>query len=79
MEGKIDKDGCLLLKRHGKLRSQWCPWTALGDENPANSCGHWCPHFGEPAFAQDNPVVLLTLTCGNGRLFRFTQFTDERQ
>jgi len=42
MIGKIDKDGCLFIKRKGIFREQFCPY-----DSDVTSCGDWCPRFVE--------------------------------
>jgi hypothetical protein len=76
MKGKIDRDGSLYLERAGKLKGQFCP-----HQKGLMNCGDWCPHFGEPEIEYSDDYeedVYLHLTCGQGRVFAFDEFTDER-
>jgi len=80
MEGKIDKDGNLEIKRGKKYKVQACFYS--GGEA---ACGGWCPQFGEPDFYKNADGVTdvhesysaLLKICQN-RLLNFDKFVDER-
>jgi len=63
----IDKAGLLYLERAGKLKGQACPFAS-----EETSCGHWCPHFGEP----DSDEIVLT--CG-ARVEWWGKVEDQRK
>lgn len=44
MDGKIDNDGYICIKRGKFLGRQFCPFRESGRQ----PCGDWCPLFGEP-------------------------------
>lgn len=71
MEGKIDAEGSLYIKRGRKLKSMECPWDF------PHGCGDHCPHFGEPN-RNDEGVILVRLTCGTFAKLFFNAFTDDR-
>jgi len=49
MKAKINKSGFLEIKRKGKYKLQFCPFTFSSDFSAENRvCGDWCPLFGEP-------------------------------
>jgi hypothetical protein len=77
MKGKIDRDGRLCIERAGNIKIQKCPYQS----GPAN-CGDWCPHFGESEISYTHKYDIgsyyLEITCGQGRVFVFKEFTDER-
>lgn len=83
MKIKIDKDGRLFLDRAGKMTKQWCPYSQSD-----NSCGDWCPHFGEPEPHEvaDNPGMWPTYYHQDGEQIRLCHGTvivgeieDERE
>ena len=52
MDGKINKDGFLCIKRRGKYRVQVCPFSAVSTggsytSRSVVSCGDHCALFGE--------------------------------
>lgn len=52
MEGMIDRDGSLRIRRGGRMKIQECPFTSrdfkINDTLIHNPCGDWCPLFNEP-------------------------------
>ena len=70
MEGKINEFGNLSVERGGKLKGQVCP------TQPENSCGDWCPLFGEPKASPG--AVEWELQICQVNLY-FEEFTDERK
>ena len=60
MEGRINKEGILEIKRGNKFKMQACPYTVnqlsegMSIKMKTNRCGHWCPLFGEP---EDNVIM----------------------
>ena len=58
-------------------------------ENAAPWCGDWCPLFGEPLTSKINIATTggeseevygqTTLDICNNKMFRFDEFTDERE
>jgi len=78
MKGKITEFGCFDIERAGKLKPQYCPYTSW-DAEPSNSCGDWCPLFGEPEAPEAySKNWTLTVSCGSGITYVFDEFTDER-
>ena len=71
MKGKINNDGYLNIERAGRMRVQYCPWNSPY----RNIYGDWCPHFGEIECLD----LRIELSCGNGRMLCFNEFTDERR
>lgn len=69
MEGKIDKNGWLSIKRKNKFTKQGCPL-----DNKGAHCGCWCALFGEPARVGENGAVL----CLCKKVLDFNKFRDER-
>ena len=73
MEGKITKDGDLMILRAGKWKQQICPACGL-------NCGDACPLFGEPykeTIVADVAIDTYTLELCE-RKVAFTSFQDER-
>ena len=82
MKGKINKYGELHIERAGVWRVMICP-------HKSTSCTERCPLFGEPStqtmkiaavdgeFTDVYGETLLEIC--NNRLFRFDEFTDERE
>ena len=75
MEGKIDGEGDLLMRRGAKLKGQECFYSTASDLEVFVRCGDWCPQFGEPMVGDDK-MIWLTI-CQKRTLF-FDRFTDER-
>lgn len=78
MKGKITNEGRLYILRGDRYKAQYCPHYL------DNSCGDWCPLFGEPVRYQTQGV-----TQDNKEIFRtslhlcriqlvFDEFEDER-
>ena len=75
MEGRINKEGQLEIKRKDGYRLQMCLYDMGG-----GFCGDWCPQFGEPlkwphSLANGNTKGLKI--CQNRELV-FSKFKDER-
>lgn len=70
MEGKIDKNGNLFLRRGSMLKAVQCPYIDGRDY-----CGDWCGLFGEPVNGNQDGRTVLGL-CRAVHIF--TDFTDER-
>ncbi len=78
MEGIINKDGKLEIKRGEKLIIQNCPYDNPPATRGAADCGDWCSLFGEPrthTFANKDPAFLLKLC---HRELYFEKFKDLR-
>jgi len=78
MEGKINKNGNLRIKRGRKYKDQYCPYESSSE---VTLCGDWCPQFGEPDWypeAKNWPDTANLNICQN-RLLHFNQFKDERK
>jgi len=71
IEGKIDKEGYLNLRRGNKMIMQYCPFQHL------TLCGHQCPLFGEPERRILKEYMLWKLELCNKVLY-FNKFVDER-
>jgi len=69
MEGKIDKDGNLEIKRGKKYKVQACFYGGDG-------CGDWCPQFGEHSLSKSNGMTYLRIC--QKRILEFKDFEDER-
>lgn len=80
MEGKIDKNGNLFIKRRGELLPQYCPFTASNKRletihvniRDALHCGDHCPLFG----SYDKETGTLDLC---HRELKFDEFTQEEE
>ena len=73
MKGIIDNKGHLRIERAGTMRLQFCPvaMSALSTE----SCGDWCPLFGEPYYSKDfGPELEIC----KKRTLDFTELEDQR-
>jgi hypothetical protein len=70
MEGIIDVDGILQIKRGNTMRPQMCPYS-----NGKRFCGDWCAKFGEPRKIADGKTKLRI--CDNTVLI-FKRFKDKR-
>lgn len=68
LEGKINLDGVLCIKRAGAFKNQVCPFTA------ALNCGDMCPLFHEPRWVSES-VCCLDI-CKT--TFHFDVFHDQR-
>lgn len=90
MKGKVDNKGTLWIERAGTMKEQACPFSngetvRVNDMEAVtmNTCGDWCPHFGEPrmdiANGMTEPVSPHTMVnhCKNS-WWSFDEFTDER-
>ena len=74
MNGKINKNGELCIKRAEKSTKQSCP---LCTDN--SSCGDWCALFSEPKHYRENDEIIgTTLELCRKELF-FEIFVDERK
>ena len=71
MKGKIDKEGCLLVERAGKMKVQHCSFT-----HNITSCSDDCALFGEPF--KENAVDINTYLFICHRTWIFDGFEDER-
>jgi len=74
MDGKITKDGDLMILRAGKWKQQICPTSSL-------NCGDACPLFGEPykeTIVANVAVDNYTLDLCKGE-WTFNSFQDERE
>ena len=72
MEGKINKDGRLCIKRGSKFVRQYChsmPTTY----NLQRECNDTCVLFGEPETCGDTHRLVICK-----KTFFFKPFTDER-
>ena len=69
MRGRINEDGYLLIKRGSFMKTQGCPRTQ------AESCGGWCPMFGEPVY--DDGKIYLAI-CNRNDLI-FDELEDQRK
>lgn len=81
MEGKIDHQGFLYIKRGSKLERMECPFKTRFSEYSHPTCNHKCPHFGEPEHTTPemcSQYTAIYLTCGHSKFMRFDTFTDER-
>jgi hypothetical protein len=91
MEGKINRDGTLVIKRGSKMKEMNCKPGGMApggiDDIFIETCGDDCPHFGEPEsyleYKDDPPHMKKTndiclFICG-GTTLRFSKFTDERE
>ena len=86
----INKRGNLYLKRSGRWKSQYCPFSVETEQVP---CGDWCPHFKEPTFTTEKIVidnesntiqikrVRVNLSLCHGAFLCISEedFTDERE
>jgi len=82
MEGKINNNGELYIKRGLGYRQQECKHKADLDYT---ACGDSCPLFGEPTFTlvQERmwpslPAHYAKLELCGGKILYFTNFKDER-
>lgn len=82
MKVKIDKLGCLLLERAGKLKEQVCPYS----QSESTKCGDWCPLFHVECLKDNNKEnmrILIYLQCGSSRALPYgisiEDFIDERE
>ena len=84
MEGKIDENGVLEIKRAGKMQAMNCKpgGIAIGgiSENfeIEACCGDSCPLFGEPSSVNKKDARVILIIC-QGRVLAFDKFTDERR
>lgn len=78
MEGKINKNGMLVINRAGKEKIQCCQFQV--NPEAAEYCGDHCPHFNE---LEDDGIstplhsVFYIGIC-HGKRIEFRQFEDER-
>jgi hypothetical protein len=70
MEGKIDENGFLIVKRGNLFKDMTCPKSC-----EEYHCGDWCALFGEPSSSIVEEEVHLEI-CHN--YFIFTNIVDER-
>lgn len=75
MEGKINKEGVLEMKRAGKFKEMQC---RLAGELISCVCGDDCPHFREPVILRYKLPNITELQICQGNILAFHQFTDER-
>jgi hypothetical protein len=71
MDGTINVNGVLKIKRNGIFKNQECLYQKNG------YCGDWCPQFGEPT-ASDSEFDATIQICQSRTLY-FYKFTDERK
>lgn len=87
MNGKINKDGNLEIKRGKEYKKQFCFYEDMQfyhyglrqTVEKTKSCGDWCPQFGEPFSTkkQDSEFKTGLLLC-QGRYLYFRKFDDKR-
>jgi len=69
---KIDRKGCLWVRRGNELKMQFCPFQSLEEDV---YCGDWCPLFGEPFILFDATLKI----CQDKELrCQIEEFIDER-
>ena len=66
----IKESGMLSIERSGIFIDQLCSYKH------ETFCGHWCPHFGEPKYNEDQ--VILSLCSGTNLFCDKEDFTDLR-
>ena len=69
MEGKIQSNGFLMIKRGGDFKNAMCV------SHPSNVCADRCRSFNEPE-KDDNGITWLEYCQG---ITRIDVFTDERE
>ena len=82
MEGKITKDGILVIKRAEKWKGQICPFKTYPSlPLQERRCGDECPLFSEPykgtTIIDGEVVYTYTLDLCGGE-WTFNRFEDER-
>jgi len=84
MQGKIDKNGHLFIRRKNTIKEQLCPFYSAKSLTGQN-CGDWCPLFEEPERGYKINADLLD---ENKKPFKinicqttlyFDELTDERE
>lgn len=72
MEGMIDKDGELRIRRGGRWRDMICPYKQT-------RCSDECPLLGEPQRLSGGTAI-VPISCGQsvGAIWVFDDFFDER-
>ena len=81
MDGKICKDGSLEIKRTDLFKTQDCPFRSYHFHGKQESCGDWCPHFGEPkpqCSEHSFPAKVILEIC-HGKILYFDKFSDQRE
>jgi len=76
MEGKIDKNGKLKIKRGKEYKDQKCPYDIRSEQ--VYICGDHCPQFGEPKNMIGSMGKFTALSICQNRILEFEQFEDER-
>jgi hypothetical protein len=74
MNGRIDKDGKLLIERKGKLIAQDCKFSSNREYEINGQCSHFCPLFSEPT--TNNGKIILKLC--HGKVLKFDSLVDKR-
>jgi len=79
MNGKIERNGYLMIERAGVMRTQYCPFTARYHDAPV-PCSDMCPLFGEPEKQETSfpEGCHTTILLCHERELTFDTFTDER-
>lgn len=83
LEGMINENGFLFIKRNGDMKDQKCPYSSTQGEGFAN-CGDWCPLFDEPYKQASVPA---SFACSRGyhaldlcnKKLLFSEFEDRRK
>ena len=81
MEGKIDKYGCLWIKRGKEFKRAGCPRSIEileGGGRGWGVCGDWCRLFGDPVESNLAVGGKVILTSCSRYQDIFDGFTDER-
>jgi hypothetical protein len=75
MQGKINENGHLEIKRGKVIKEQTCP---MHRNEPY--CGDWCPQFGEPQIPiKGEDTWSPQINICQGRCLYFSELTDERE
>ena len=77
MEGKLDEEGNLSIKRGMRWVNMHCPYAA----SEAIPCGEWCPQLSEPIIQKNfksQRMETVVHIC-QGRHWKFTDFEDRRE
>jgi len=79
MEGKINQDGVLEIKRGTKMKIMSCQYQSA-------ACCDECPKFGEPKgeiwidhWDQNHKIEYTIIKICDERLLKFKEFKDERK
>ena len=71
MEGKIDKNGLLWIKRKTEYNLAYCPYV-----NGDCACGCFCAMFSEPVYWSESTIADISLC---QKTLRFVHLIDERE